>query len=38
MDSPGEKSHRKGIHVSESELMCKKGCGFYGNTQWQVIV
>lgn len=30
-----QRSERRGIHLDQSELLCKKGCGFYGNTGWQ---
>ncbi|XP_048838412.1 rab5 GDP/GTP exchange factor-like [Brienomyrus brachyistius] len=30
-----QKSKRRGIHVDQSELLCKKGCGYYGNAAWK---
>ncbi|XP_051973546.1 rab5 GDP/GTP exchange factor isoform X2 [Xyrauchen texanus] len=30
-----KRTERRGIHVDQSELLCKKGCGYYGNAGWQ---
>uniref|UniRef100_A0A8C1VAL3 RAB guanine nucleotide exchange factor (GEF) 1 n=1 Tax=Cyprinus carpio TaxID=7962 RepID=A0A8C1VAL3_CYPCA len=34
-DTMSQRSERRGIHVDQSELLCKKGCGYYGNAAWQ---
>ncbi|CAL9684047.1 unnamed protein product [Knipowitschia caucasica] len=35
MSITNQRPERRGIHLDQSELLCKKGCGFYGNTGWQ---
>ncbi len=34
-DTMSQRSERRGIHVDQSELLCKKGCGYFGNAAWQ---
>ncbi|XP_041096870.1 rab5 GDP/GTP exchange factor isoform X2 [Polyodon spathula] len=35
MTKMSQKSERRGIRVDQSELLCTKGCGYYGNPAWQ---